>query len=40
MGLFRGYAKLKLGQKIFRMARNAMRNRNRTAGRRRVGARR
>ena len=39
MGLFRGYAKFKLGQKIFQMVRSALRNRNRTS-RGRVGARR
>jgi hypothetical protein len=30
MGLFRGYAKFKIGQKIFQMARNAFRSRNRS----------
>ena len=34
MGLFRGYAKFKLGQQIFRTVRNAMRKRNRKAVRR------
>ncbi len=28
MGLFRGYAKFKIGQKIFQMVRNALRNIN------------
>lgn len=36
MGLFRGYAKFKVGQKIFQMVRNAMRTRNRS----RAGTRR
>jgi hypothetical protein len=34
MSLFRGYAKFKIGQQIFRAIRNAMRNRNRTTARR------